>query len=74
MFQNLPLPAGQEVRDSSSGVTTYFVMKNDEVMYHQVSSFSLESMRLRDELIPALGQSIRDINKDGRTEMAEGNL
>ena len=29
MFQNLPLPAAQEVRDSSSGVTRCIVMKND---------------------------------------------
>ena len=40
MFQNLPLPAGQEVRDSSSGVTACIVMKNDEILYHLVSSFS----------------------------------
>ena len=39
MFQNLPL---LEVRDSSSGVTACIVMKNDGVLYHQVSSFSPE--------------------------------
>ena len=39
MFQNLPLPAVQKVRDTSD-VTTCIVMKNDEVLYHQVSSFS----------------------------------
>ena len=42
MFQNLPLPAAQEVRDNSSGVTPCIVMKNDVVLYHQVSSFSPE--------------------------------
>ena len=40
MFQNLPLPAAQEVPDSSSGVTPSVVMKNDGVLYHQVMSFS----------------------------------
>ena len=40
MFQNLPLPAVQEVRYSSSGVTPCIVMKNDGVLYHQVLSFS----------------------------------
>ena len=39
MFQNLPLPAAQEVRDSSSGVTSCIVMKNDVVLYQQVSYF-----------------------------------
>ena len=34
MFQNLPLPAAQEVRDSS-GVTPCTVMKNVGVLYHQ---------------------------------------
>ena len=33
MVQNLPLPAAQEVRDSSS-VTPCIVMKNDVVLYH----------------------------------------
>ena len=33
MFENLPLPATQEVRDSSSGVTPCIVMKNDGVLY-----------------------------------------
>ena len=42
MFQNLPLPAAQEVHDSSSGVTTCIVMKNDGIVYHQVSCFSPE--------------------------------
>ena len=46
MFKNLPLPAAQEVRDSSD-VTPCIVMKNDVVLYHQVSSFSSESMRLQ---------------------------
>ena len=31
----------------SSSVTPWIVMKNDGVLYHQVSSFSPESMRLR---------------------------
>ena len=35
MFQNIPLPVAQEVRDSS-GVTPCIVMKNDGVLYHQV--------------------------------------
>ena len=39
MFQNSPLPAAQEVRDSSCGVTPCIVMKNDRVLYHQVHSF-----------------------------------
>ena len=42
MFQNLPLSAGQEVRDNSSGVIPCIVVKNDGVLYHQVSLFSLE--------------------------------
>ena len=42
MFQNLALPAAQEVRDSNSAVTSSIVMKNDGVLYHQVSSFSPE--------------------------------
>ena len=36
MNQNLPLPVVQEVRDSSD-VTSCIVMKNDGVLYHQVS-------------------------------------
>ena len=36
LFQNLPLPTAQEVRDSSSGVTPCIVMKNDGALYHQV--------------------------------------
>ena len=84
MFQNLSLPATQEVRDSRSGVTPPIVMMNDAVLYHQVSSFSPESMRLRslqserttartryntrDELIRAIGRSIRNINKDARAD------
>ena len=42
MFQNLPLPAGQEVHDSISSVTLCIVMKNDGVLYHEVSLFSPE--------------------------------
>ena len=44
MFQNLPLQPAQEVHDSSS-VTPCNVMKNDGVLYHQVSSFSPESTK-----------------------------
>ena len=36
MFQDLPLPAAQEFRDSSSGVTLNIFMKNDGLLYHQV--------------------------------------
>ena len=42
MFQNLPLPAAQDVLDSSSGVTTCIVMKKDGVLYHLLPSFSPE--------------------------------
>ena len=41
MFQNLPLPAMQEVRESSSGVTP--CIKNDGVLYHQVSRHASRS-------------------------------
>ena len=58
MFQNLTLPATQEVRDSSS-VTPCIVMKNDGVLYHQVSSFSAESMWSR-----SLRQSERTTARD----------
>ena len=58
MFQSFPLPAAQEVRDSSS-VTPCIDMKNDAVLYHQVSSFSPESMRLR-----SLRQSERTTARD----------
>ena len=40
------LPAVQEVHDSG-GVTPCIIMKNDGVLYHEVSSSSHESMRLR---------------------------
>ena len=40
MLQNLPLPETQEVRDNSGSVIPWIVMKNNEVLYHQVSSFS----------------------------------
>ena len=46
LFQNLPLPAAQEVHDSNS-VIPCTVTKNDETLYHQMSSFSPKSMRLR---------------------------
>ena len=41
------LSAAEEVRNSSSGVTPCIFMKNDGVLYHQVSSFFPETMRLR---------------------------
>ena len=59
MFQNLPLPAVQEVRDNSNGVTPCIIMKDGEVLYHQVSSFSPESMRSR-----SLRQSERNTASD----------
>ena len=44
MFQNLPLPEVQEVHDSSSGVMTLcIVMKNDGLLYHQISSHASRS-------------------------------
>ena len=33
MFQNLPFPAAQKVRDRSSGVTLCIVTKNDVVVF-----------------------------------------
>ena len=42
MFQNLLLSTAQEIHDSNRGLTPCIVMKDDEVMYHQVSSFSPE--------------------------------
>ena len=42
-----------------SGVTTYTFMKNDGIQYHQLSSFSPESMRLR-----SLRQSERTTMRD----------
>ena len=42
MFQNLPLPEVYEACESS-GVTPCFVIMNDGVLYHQMSSFSPES-------------------------------
>ena len=83
MFQNLPLPGAQEVRDSS-GVTTCIVMKNDGVLSIKCSRFLLNPCdydlfakvkeplqetryNARDELIRAIVQLIRNVNKDGRT-------
>ena len=43
MFKNLPLPAAHD----KSAVIPCIVIKNDGVLYHQVSLFSPESMRLR---------------------------
>ena len=45
MFQNFPLPAAQEVRDNSNGVTHCIFMKNDGVLLHQVSSFLMSAGR-----------------------------
>ena len=42
-----PLPAAQEIRRSSRGVTPCIVMKNGGFIYHQILSFYPESMRLR---------------------------
>ena len=81
MFHNLPLPAAQEVRDSS-GVTPCIVLKIDGVLYHQVSMFSPESMRLQSlpqskrttarDMVQhkrrTIGRSTRNINKHGRTD------
>ena len=53
------LTAAQEVRDSRNTVTPCIVMKNDGFLYHQVSSFSPESMRL-----PSLRQSERTTASD----------
>ena len=58
MFKNLPLPEAQEVR-GSSGVTPCIVMKNDGVLYHQASSISPQSIRLR-----SLCQSERTTARD----------
>ena len=44
MFQNLPLPAVQEVHDSSSDVIPCIVMKSNGVLNHQVLSFSPEHL------------------------------
>ena len=46
MFQNLPLPAAEKVRDSSSGVTPCTVMKNEGVLY---SSFSDIYLRVEEK-------------------------
>ena len=37
MFQNLPLPAAQEIRDSS-GMIPRVTMKNYEVLYHKITA------------------------------------
>ena len=58
MFQNLPLPAAQEARDSSYGVIPCIVTKIDGVLYHQMS-FSAECMWLR-----SLRQSERTTARD----------
>ena len=42
MLQNHPLPSAEDVHDSSSCVSPCIVMKNDGVLYHQVSSTSVE--------------------------------
>ena len=57
VFQKLQLPVAQEVRDNS-GMTPCIVMKNDGVLYNQMS-FSPESMRLW-----SLHQSERTTERD----------
>ena len=59
MFQNLALPAAPKVRDSSS-VTPCIGMKNDGVLYHQMSSLSPKSKHSAksDELINKGGDFI----------------
>ena len=42
MFQNLPLPVAHKVPDSSSGAISCIAIKNDGVLYHEVTSFSSE--------------------------------
>ena len=81
MFQNLPLPAAQEVRDSS-GVTPCIGIKKDEFCTTKCRRFLLSPRdydlfakvkeplqgtwyNTRDELIHAIGRSIWNINKDG---------
>ena len=47
MFQYLPLPATQEVRDSS-GVTPCIVMKTDGALYHHVGhAITMSSPKLK---------------------------
>ena len=58
MFQDFPLPAPQDILDSS-GTTPCIVMNNDGVLYHKMSSFSPESMRLQ-----SLHQSERTTVRD----------
>ena len=84
MFQNLPLPAMQEVRDSS-GVTPCIVMKNNGILEHPPYSpdispcdydlFAKVKEPLRgtryntgNELIPVIGLSIRIIKEDGSAD------
>ena len=52
MFQNLPFPVAQEVRDSSSGVTPCIVMKNDGVLHHQVLHAIPENIPVYYDLVP----------------------
>ena len=83
-FQNLPLPAAQEVRDSS-GVTPCIVMKTDGFCTTKCRRFLPSTIdydlfvkvkepvrgtryNTRDELIRATGQSIQNTNKYGRAD------
>ena len=84
MFQNLPFPAAQEIRDIG-GVVPYIVMKNvgsyttkcrrfhlsprDYDLPDKVKGLLQETRyNTREELIRAIGRSIRNINKDGRAD------
>ena len=84
MFQNVPLPVAQEIRDSSC-VTPCIVVKNDEVYTTKWCCFLQNpcdydlfakvkeplggiQYNTRDKLIRAIGRSIRNISKDGRAD------
>ena len=54
-----PIASGARDLCNSSGVTPCIIMKNDGVLYHQVSSFSPETMQLR-----SLRQSERTTARD----------
>ena len=43
MFQNLPLPAEQGIRENSRDVTPCIVMKNDGILYHKCFTQSLKT-------------------------------
>ena len=66
MLLNLPSPAAQEVRDSS-GVSPCIVMKNDRVLYHQVSSFSPSPCDF--DLFAKVKEPLRGTRYDTRDEI-----